>query len=148
MVNARSLTLVDIPLQAYRTRLYWQGDNGFTNAACRIHSLWSFDIAGLFIWKRPSLRYCLLHVVGGPRYYFLNGSILGAASHRMAVVCDNALTSAAVLAAVTMNHWWKFMFLIRCLRWSYSREQYLFFRWKPPLWFTNQWGLTSGKTLS
>ena len=45
----------------------------------------------------------LLHVAGGLDIVFLTAFILGAASHRMAVVFDNIVTGAAVLAAVTIE---------------------------------------------
>ena len=45
----------------------------------------------------------LLHVAGGLDIAFLTAFILGAASHRMAVVFDNIVTGAAVLAAVTIE---------------------------------------------
>ena len=45
----------------------------------------------------------LLHIAGGLDIAFLTAFILGAASHRMAVVFDNIVTGAAVLAAVTIE---------------------------------------------
>ena len=45
----------------------------------------------------------LLHVAGGLDIAFLTAFILGAASHRMAVVFDNVVTGAAILAAVTID---------------------------------------------
>lgn len=45
----------------------------------------------------------LLQVAGGYDIATLTGFILGAASHRMAVVFDNAVTGAAVLAAISIN---------------------------------------------
>ena len=45
----------------------------------------------------------LLNIAGGLDIAFLTGFILGAASHRMAIVFDNAVTGAAVLAAVTIE---------------------------------------------
>lgn len=45
----------------------------------------------------------LLHVAGGIDISVLTGFVLGAASHRMVVVFDNAITGAAVLAAQAVN---------------------------------------------
>ena len=45
----------------------------------------------------------LLHIAGGLDIAFLTAFILGAASHRMAVVFDNIVTGAAILAAVTIE---------------------------------------------
>ncbi|WP_298715424.1 nicotinate-nucleotide--dimethylbenzimidazole phosphoribosyltransferase [uncultured Veillonella sp.] len=45
----------------------------------------------------------LLRIAGGLDIAFLTAFILGAASHRMAVVFDNIVTGAAVLAAVTIE---------------------------------------------
>lgn len=45
----------------------------------------------------------ILRVVGGIDIAVLTGFIIGAASHRMAIVFDNAITGAAVLAATTME---------------------------------------------
>ena len=48
------------------------------------------------VYKRQVLH--LLHIVGGLDIAFLTGFILGAASYRMAIIFDNAVTGAAVLA--------------------------------------------------
>lgn len=76
----------------------------------------------------------LLHVAGGLDIAFLTGFILGAASHRMAVVFDNALTGAAVLAAVTMEPLVKdYVFSSAVYDDPIHKEQCRFLGVKPPL---------------
>ncbi|MDE8714701.1 nicotinate-nucleotide--dimethylbenzimidazole phosphoribosyltransferase, partial [Veillonella atypica] len=88
-----------------------ESDNGPTIAqrAAHIHSFVDPCDIAVDDWSvlsesdRRTAVLHLLHVAGGLDIAFLTGFILGAASHRMAVVYDIALTGAAVLAAVTME---------------------------------------------
>ena len=61
------------------------------------------DCSALSESERRDAVLNLLHVAGGLDIAFLTAFILGAASHRMAVVFDNIVTGAAVLAAVTIE---------------------------------------------
>ena len=82
----------------------------------------------------------LLHIAGGLDIVFLTGFILGAASHRMAVVFDNAVTGAAVLAAVTIEPLVKdYVFPSAAYEEPIHKEQCRFFRCKTmlALQFTN-----------
>ena len=90
----------------------------------------------------------LLHVAGGLDISFLTGFILGAASHRMAVVYDNALTGAAVLATVTMEPLVKdYVFSSAVYEDPIHKEQCRFLDVKPPLHYDLQIDEGLGSTM-
>ena len=90
----------------------------------------------------------LLHVAGGLDIAFLAGFILGAASHRMAVVYDNALIGAAVLAAVTMEPLVKdYVFPSAVYDDPIHKEQCRFLDVKPPLHYDLQIDEGLGSTM-
>ena len=90
----------------------------------------------------------LLHVAGGLDIVFLTGFILGAASHRMAVVFDNAVTGAAVLAAVTIEPLVKdYVFPSAAYEEPIHKEQCRFLGVKPCLHYNLQIDEALGSTM-
>ncbi len=90
----------------------------------------------------------LLHVAGGLDIAFLTGFILGAASHRMAVVFDNAVTGAAVLAAVTIDPLVKdYIFPSAAYEEPIYKEQCRFLGIKPCLHYNLQIDEALGSTM-
>lgn len=90
----------------------------------------------------------LLEVAGGLDIAFLTGFILGAASHRMAVVFDNAVTGAAVLAAVTIEPLVKdYIFPSAAYEEPIHKEQCRFLGIKPCLHYNLQIDEALGSTM-
>ena len=90
----------------------------------------------------------LLQVAGGLDIAFLTGFILGAASHRMAVVFDNAVTGAAVLAAVTIEPLVKnYVFPSAAYEEPIHKEQCRFLGIKPCLHYNLQIDEALGATM-
>lgn len=90
----------------------------------------------------------LLHVAGGLDIAFLTGFILGAASHRMAVVFDNAVTGAAVLAAITIEPLVKdYIFPSAAYEEPIHKEQCRFLAVKPCLHYNLQIDEALGSTM-
>ena len=90
----------------------------------------------------------LLQVAGGLDIVFLTGFILGAASHRMAVVFDNAVTGAAVLAAVTIEPLVKeYIFPSAAYEEPIHKEQCRFLGIKPCLHYNLQIDEALGSTM-
>ena len=90
----------------------------------------------------------LLHIAGGLDIVFLTGFILGAASHRMAVVFDNAVTGAAVLAAVTIEPLVKdYVFPSAAYEEPIHKEQCRFLGIKPCLHYNLQIDEALGSTM-
>ena len=90
----------------------------------------------------------LLQVAGGLDIAFLTGFILGAASHRMAVVFDNAVTGAAVLAAVTIEPLVKeYIFPSAAYEEPIHKEQCRFLGIKPCLHYNLQIDEALGSTM-
>ena len=90
----------------------------------------------------------LLHIAGGLDIVFLTGFILGAASHRMAVVFDNAVTGAAVLAAVTIEPLVKdYVFPSAAYEEPIHKEQCRFLGVKPCLHYNLQIDEALGSTM-
>lgn len=90
----------------------------------------------------------LLHVAGGLDIAFLTGFIIGAASHRMAVVFDNAVTGAAVLAAVTIEPLVKdYIFPSTAYEEPIHKEQCRFLGVKPCLHYNLQIDEALGSTM-
>ena len=90
----------------------------------------------------------LLEVAGGLDIVFLTGFILGAASHRMAVVFDNAVTGAAVLAAVTIEPLVKdYVFPSAAYEEPIHKEQCRFLGIKPCLHYNLQIDEALGSTM-
>ena len=149
------VTTATITGASYET-LLTESDNGPTIAqrAAHIHSFVDpFDIA-VDDWSvlsesdRRTAVLRLLHVAGGLDIAFLTGFILGAASHRMAVVYDNALTGAAVLAAVTMEPLVKdYVFSSAVYDDPIHKEQCRFLDVKPPLHYDLQIDEGLGSTM-
>lgn len=149
------ITTATITGASYET-LLTEFDNGPTIAqrAVHIHSFVDpFDIT-VDDWSvlsesdRRTAVLRLLHVAGGLDIAFLTGFILGAASHRMAVVYDNALTGAAVLAAVTMEPLVKdYVFSSAVYDDPIHKEQCRFLDVKPPLHYDLQIDEGLGSTM-
>lgn len=149
------VTTATITGASYET-LLTESDNGPTIAqrAAHIHSFVDpFDIA-VDDWSvlsesdRRTAVLRLFHVAGGLDIAFLTGFILGAASHRMAVVYDNALTGAAVLAAVTMEPLVKdYVFSSAVYDDPIHKEQCRFLDVKPPLHYDLQIDEGLGSTM-
>ena len=90
----------------------------------------------------------LLQVAGGLDIAFLTGFILGAASHRMAVVFDNAVTGAAVLAAATIEPLVKdYIFPSAAYEEPIHKEQCRFLGIKPCLHYNLQIDEALGSTM-
>ncbi|SNV72652.1 nicotinate-nucleotide--dimethylbenzimidazole phosphoribosyltransferase [Veillonella rodentium] len=90
----------------------------------------------------------LLHVAGGLDIAFLTGFILGAAGHRMAVVFDNAVTGAAVLAAVTIDPLvMDYVFPSAAYDEPIHKEQCRFLEVKPCLYYNLQIDEALGSTM-
>ena len=90
----------------------------------------------------------LLHIAGGLDIAFLTGFILGAASHRMAIVFDNAVTGAAVLAAVTIEPLVKdYVFPSAAYEEPIHKEQFRFLGIKPCLHYNLQIDEALGSTM-
>ena len=90
----------------------------------------------------------LLTVAGGLDIAFLTGFILGAASHRMAVVFDNAVTGTAVLAAVTIEPLVKeYIFPSAAYEEPIHKEQCRFLGIKPCLHYNLQIDEALGSTM-
>ena len=90
----------------------------------------------------------LIAVAGGLDIAFLTGFILGAASHRMAVVFDNAVTGAAVLAAVTIEPLVKdYIFPSAAYEEPIHKEQCRFLGVKPCLHYNLQIDEALGATM-
>ena len=90
----------------------------------------------------------LLQVAGGLDIVFLTGFILGAASHRMAVVFDNAVIGAAVLAAVTIEPLVKdYVFPSAAYEEPIHKEQCRFLGIKPCLHYNLQIDEALGSTM-
>ena len=90
----------------------------------------------------------LLHIAGGLDIAFLTGFILGAASHRMAIVFDNAVTGAAVLAAITIEPLTKdYIFPSAAYEEPIHKEQCRFLNVKPCLHYNLQIDEALGSTM-
>ena len=90
----------------------------------------------------------LLHIAGGLDIAFLTGFILGAASHRMAIVFDNAVTGAAILAAVTIEPLVKdYVFPSAAYEEPIHKEQCRFLGIKPCLHYNLQIDEALGSTM-
>lgn len=90
----------------------------------------------------------LLHVAGGSDIAFLTGFILGAAGHHMAIVFDNAVTGAAVLAAVTIDSLVKdYVFPSAVYDEPIHKEQCRFLGIKPCLYYDLQIDEALGSTM-
>ena len=90
----------------------------------------------------------LLHVAGGSDIAFLTGFILGAAGHHMAIVFDNAVTGAAVLAAVTIDPLVKdYVFPSAAYDEPIHKEQCRFLGVKPCLYYNLQIDEALGSTM-
>lgn len=122
--------------------------------AAHIHSFVDrFDIA-IDEWsamsesERRDAVLHLLQVAGGLDIAFLTAFILGAASHRMAVVFDNAVTGAAVLAAVTIEPLVKdYVFPSAAYEEPIHKEQCRFLGVKPCLHYNLQIDEALGSTM-
>ena len=122
--------------------------------AAHIHSFVDrFDIAvdDWSVLNESERREAVLHllqVAGGLDIAFLTGFILGAASHRMAVVFDNAVTGAAVLAAVTIEPLVKdYVFPSAAYEEPIHKEQCRFLGIKPCLHYNLQIDEALGSTM-
>ncbi len=90
----------------------------------------------------------LLHVAGGSDIAFLTGFILCAAGHHMAIVFDNAVTGAAVLAAVTIDPLVKdYVFPSAAYDEPIHKEQCRFLGVKPCLYYNLQIDEALGSTM-
>lgn len=122
--------------------------------AAHIHSFVDrFDIAvdewsAMSESERRDAVLHLLQVAGGLDIAFLTAFILGAASHRMAVVFDNAVTGAAVLAAVTIEPLVKdYVFPSAAYEEPIHKEQCRFLGVKPCLHYNLQIDEALGSTM-